>query len=203
MNIWFTSDPHYFHKNIAGKEVSEWKSGYRDFKDEKEMSRHIVKVWNETVQEDDILYCLGDWSFQGMENALNFRNQLICKNIHLILGNHDNHIRDNKNIPGTDVWLHELFTSINHVFTIKHGKQELFLSHYSHQVWNGSHKGVIHLFGHSHDSLKGVGKSMDVGIDSAKRILGAYRPFSIEEVISLMSKVEINFIDNHNKDTNK
>ena len=34
-NIWFTSDPHYMHRNIAGPKVSKWGGGYRDFDDEK------------------------------------------------------------------------------------------------------------------------------------------------------------------------
>lgn len=236
MNIWFTSDPHYFHKNIAGPKVSSWKSGYRDFEDEKEMSRHIVKVWNQTVKEDDILYCLGDWCFAGIQNIWNFRKQLRCKNIHLILGNHDEHIRKNKELPNcfwntdyenikyldgtfsrdvqevndtlTSDETHkkanakDVFSSVQDVLTIKHGQHTFFLSHYSHQIWHHSHKGIIHLFGHSHDSIQGIGKSMDVGIDSAKRILGEYRPFSIEEIIYIMDKKEIKEIDHHNTKTN-
>ncbi len=203
--VWFTSDPHYFHKNISGPKVSSWKSGYRNFENEIEMSRHIVKVWNQTVAEDDILYCLGDWCFQGSHNIWNFRKQLRCKTIHLCLGNHDEHIRKNARITdkeGNEIcFAQDLFTSIQDVLQVKHGNHEFFLSHYSHQVWNGSHKGLIHLFGHSHDSIKGIGKSMDVGIDSAKRILGEYRPFSIEEVIQLMNKIPLVLVDHHNEKT--
>src|SRR3989338_4180625 len=157
-NIWFTSDPHYWHKNIAGPKVSSWKSGYRDFNDEVEMSRHIVKVWNQTVAEDDILYCLGDWCFQGKKNIWNFRKQLRCKNIHLVLGNHDEHIRKNIILPNvyqllddadshlcyldnyTDecsaVYSHEIFSSVQEVKTVKHGQHTFFLSHYAHRIWH-------------------------------------------------------------------
>lgn len=227
--IFFTSDPHYFHKNIAGAKVSSWKDGYRNFNDEKEMSRHIVKVWNQAVSEDDILYCLGDWSFGGIKNIWNFRKQLRCKNIHLVLGNHDEHIRKNIVLPNVHqvyndfhnidkifidekpnpeqsklyVEAQELFSSVQDVLTVKHGSHTFFLSHYSHRIWKGSHKGVIHLYGHSHDSLDNsgnyYGKSMDCGIDSAKRILGEYKPFSIEEIISIMEKRDIKTIDKHEK----
>jgi calcineurin-like phosphoesterase family protein len=224
--IFFTSDTHYFHKNIAGPKVSVWKSGYRDFEDEKEMSRHIVKVFNETVAEDDILYHLGDFSFGGIQNIWNFRKQLNCKTIHLILGNHCNHIRDNKILPNVytqdendnifkfydgspdpacfnyEVKAQELFTSVQDVLTVKHGQNTFFLSHYSHRTWLGSHKGIIHLWGHSHDTLPMYGKSMDVGIDVAKRLLCEYRPFSIEEIINIMNKRDVKLVDHHNENTN-
>ncbi len=223
-NIWFTSDTHYFHKNIAGPKVSTWKSGYRNFEDEKEMSRHIVKVFNQTVKEDDILYHCGDWSFGGTQNIWNFRKQLRCKNIHLIHGNHDTHIKKDIELPnckraelyssifidgepiGGDtcdyVLLSSLFVSTNDTLTVKHGNHTFFLSHYSHRVWEGSHKGIIHLYGHSHGSIPDYGKSMDCGIDVAKRLLGDYRPFSIEEIIQIMDRKEITFPDHHDSKTN-
>ena len=176
------------------------------------MSRHIVKIWNQIVSEEDILYCLGDWSFAGIDNIKNFRNQLRCQTIHLVLGNHDDHIRKNKIITSTDnignnyVQVQSLFSSVNEALTVKHGKHMFYLNHYAHRVWYGSHKGCIHLYGHSHDSLdknnQFWGKSMDCGIDSAYRILGEYRPFSIEEVISIMDKRDIRFVDAHDKETN-
>ncbi len=214
--IFFTSDTHYFHKNIAGPKVSKWKSGYRDFEDEKEMSRHIVKIFNEIVAEDDILYHLGDWSFGGIENIWNFRKQLRCKNIHLCYGNHDNHIINNKDIPENqfeesfnwsqysrkeelDFKLQDLFQSTQDTIEVKHRKHKFFMSHYKHAVWPSNNKGVIHLYGHSHSSAEGwkIGKSMDVGIDNAKKLLGEYKPFSIEEVISIMDKIEIKKVDHH------
>jgi hypothetical protein len=39
--------------------------------------------------------------------------------------------------------------------------------------------------------------SMDVGIDSAYRILGEYRPFSYDEIARIMAKREHNPVDHH------
>lgn len=221
--IWFTSDTHFMHQNIAGPKVSKWKTGFRNFEDEIEMSRHIVKVFNQTVAEDDILYHLGDWSFGGQQNIWNFRKQLRCRNIHLVLGNHDEAIAKNKILPNVynpdepgvfvdgnpdpsvfklEVEARELFTSVQDVLTLKHDKHTFFMSHYAHRVWLGSHKGIIHLYGHSHNTLPDFGKSMDVGIDVAKKRLGEYRPFSIEEIIQIMDKKETEFPDHHEKSTN-
>ncbi len=223
--IWFTSDTHYWHRNIAGPGVSEWKEGYRNFADEAEMSRHLVKQINKYVNEDDILYHLGDWSFGGIQNVWNFRKQLNVKTIHLMLGNHDHHIEGNKVLPncfalketvgGETIFMdteneytrrvnaQEIFTSVNYVKTVIHDKFTFFMSHYSHRVWAGSHKGIIHLYGHSHNSLdQNWGKSMDVGMDSIYHMTTEYRPIEFSDVIKIMNKKPIQFLDHHNSKTN-
>jgi len=184
MNIWITSDSHYGHQNIVGSTISKWDSGYRNFTSLQEMNETLIKNINDKVKENDILYHLGDWSFGGIDNLYYFRKSLICKNIHLLLGNHDHLIvnKDKKLSDGTIINPYDLFTSVNHVFTGKIGKQYFHLSHYSHQIWPKSHHGSIHLFGHSHGTATPIGKSMDVGIDTHKE----FRPYHINEIITLV-----------------
>lgn len=229
-NIFFTSDTHAFHRNIAGPKVSQWKSGYRDFNDEYEMTAEIIKQINNTVDKDDTLYHLGDWSFGGIDKIWDFRKQINCKNIHLILGNHDYHIEHNKNIlienTSDNKILYNsynsrksdftyankntitasvkgLFSSVNYVKSVTIGKHKFFLSHFAHRVWDKSHHGIIHLYGHSHNSIdNNWGKSMDCGVDAAREISGAYRPFSLQEIIDIMDKREIKVLDHHNSSTN-
>ncbi len=198
MNIWFTSDTHFGHTNITGPKISNWSSGYRNFDSVYEMNMSLIEGINKYVKEDDILYHLGDWSFGGVQNILQFRNYIVCKNIHLILGNHDQHIID-KEIIHQDISFNpiELFTSVQDVLTLDIGKTKLFLSHYSHRVWLGSHKGVIHLYGHSHGSIPDFGRSMDVGVDVAFKKFGEYRPFNIGDITNIMSKRSIEKIDHH------
>jgi len=220
-NIFFTSDTHYWHRNIAGPKVSQWDKGYRDFNDEQEMSRELVKQINKHVKHDDILYHLGDWSFGGINNIWNFRKQINCKNIHLILGNHDHHIEHNKILPNCyyktytgqeltedktlySVASKQLFSSVQHVKAVTIGKHKFFLSHYAHRVWDKSHHGVIHLYGHSHASIDdNWGKSMDVGVDNARKLFGAYRPFYLEEILEIMNKREVKILDHHNSSTHE
>ncbi len=201
MNIWLTSDTHFGHTNIAGPKISNWTSGYRDFNSVHEMNMALVDGINKYVKEDDILYHLGDWSFGGVHNILQFRNYIVCKNVHLILGNHDQHIVD-KEIKYHDTSFNpiEIFSSVQDVLTLDIGKTKLFLSHYSHRVWLGSHKGVIHLYGHSHGSIPDYGKSMDVGVDVAFKKFGEYRPFNIGDITNIMSKRTIEKIDHHGED---
>jgi len=76
------------------------------------------------------------------------------------------------------------------------------MSHYSHRIWLGSHKGIIHLYGHSHGSIPDYGKSMDVGVDSIYNRIGEYRPISLREVLAFMKEKETYFPDHHNPETN-
>jgi len=102
-NIWITSDTHYNHKNIC-RGVTEWRmpdgstpiEQTRDFTDLEKMNAAIVNGINGVVMQDDVLIHLGDWSFGGFDSILEFWGRLMCKNIYLILGNHDKHIKNNK-----------------------------------------------------------------------------------------------------------
>lgn len=182
-NIWFTSDTHYQHKNLC-LGVSEWddkEKSCRKFQILEEMNELIVKNINDNVKENDTLYHLGDWSFGGIENIWEFRKRINCKNIHLIFGNHDHHIINDKilsncswsfnktnfiedfpnNIKfpdGTidhmfDVYTKDLFLSTQYYLDLKVGKQHLILSHYPIEEWDGIGHGYIHLHGHCHGKL--------------------------------------------------
>src|SRR3990167_3560740 len=142
---------HYWHKNIAGPKVSVWKDGYRGFEDEVEMSHHIVKVFNQTMKEEDILYHLGDWSFGGIQNIWNFRKQLRIKTIHLILGNHDQHIKGNKILPEIIIPARSIFTSVQNALDIVIDKREIFMNHYPYVTWPHKDKEAIMLHGHCVD----------------------------------------------------
>lgn len=198
--IWFTSDPHAYHKNIC-KGTSEWdinggeQQRVRDFINPEQMTEEIVKAWNKHVQWDDELWCLGDWSFGGFNNIKKFRDQINCRNIHLILGNHDHHIENNKEN------IRDLFSSVQYYKELSLHGHKVVLLHYGMRVWNKSHKGAIHLFGHSHNTLPPHGKSMDVGVDCAFERFGVYRPFSWMEIQSIMSKRESEIVDHHNSRT--
>jgi len=203
-NIWFTSDTHFGHKNIvrgtSGWDLTGSHQSTRDFDTLEEHNYALLKSINSVVKSDDILYHLGDWSFGGHENIKRFRDQINCREIHLIFGNHDQHIEP------SDSPYRGLFASCNYVKQISVnvdrkfgvvGKQKFFLSHYSHRVWNQSHHGIIHLYGHSHNTLPGLGRSMDVGVDTNNLF-----PYHIDEIMQIMSKIPVKIVDHHNEKTN-
>ena len=217
-NVWITSDTHYGHKNIC-RGVTSWNiedidvhhAGVRDFDTLEQMNEAVVNGINNHVKENGVLIHLGDWSFGGIENILEFRKQVKCNNIYLILGNHDHHIERDTIIDIGDTYTcpTELFTKVSErlqfkvQFNRKTRGKEFFCSHYAHRVWDKSHHGIMHCFGHSHGSLDHLewGKSMDVGIDCAFKLFGEYRPFNIREVYEILKDRDVKFIDHHNENT--
>jgi len=157
------------------------------------MNTALTKTINMYVKPEDTLYFLGDFCFGGHQNTPAYRHSIQCNDIRLCRGNHDKKI---------DLYKH-LFTSVEDVMWCKERKDRpIFMSHYAHRIWEHSHKGVIHLYAHSHDSIPDWGKSMDIGVDVAYRLFGEYRPFSIEEIIKIMDKREVNYVDHHERRTN-
>jgi len=214
-NIWFSSDWHLGHKNIVSG-CSEWKNKFacRNFNTLREHDETIINTINKYVKEDDILYFLGDFSMGGRESVLKYRRMINCRTIHLCLGNHDLHIRKNA-IFSDGTRAHDLFTSIQERITKKIAKQSFVLDHYAMRTWDKGHYGAIMLHGHSHDSLipyekflqiadekqiyktGDLYKQMDVGLESAFRIFGEWRPFHINEIKEIMEH-RINLgVDHH------
>lgn len=100
--VFIFSDPHYNHKNIC-LGTTEWdlnrRNKVRDFSSLEKMNDTIINNINNCAGINDILICLGDFAFGGVESIYAFRSRLICKNIYLVYGNHDEHIINNKRIP--------------------------------------------------------------------------------------------------------
>jgi len=188
--VFFTSDTHYNHTNLV-RGITKWSGGntVRDFDTLEYMNSTIVDNINHLVGENDILFHLGDWSFGGFESIEEFRSRIVCKNIHLVLGNHDHHISKNKG--GSQ----ELFSSVNDVLMLtlvrpgknrgdKHIKSRFLLSHYPFASWMGMADFVIHLHGHMHSSpIDKIhkGKAMDAGLDG-----NDLDPYLSEEIVKLM-----------------
>jgi calcineurin-like phosphoesterase family protein len=193
--LWFTSDTHFNHANIC-RGTTEWDKSkpnhFRDFDSLGEMNDRLVAGINAVVSENDILFHLGDWSFGGFESIREFRSRLNCKNIHLVLGNHDHHIGRNKD------GVQDCFVSVNHlvnlvvkwnVGTLNQKEAQFVLMHFPIASWENLGRGVIHLHGHVHlpnHRRVGNGKVMDVGVDG-----NGLEPIGLEEVLSIMKKQPI------------
>jgi calcineurin-like phosphoesterase family protein len=199
------SDPHYGHVNLCSA-TSVWKdfSRCRKFESLDEMNDWIVNRINSVVGQDDELYCLGDWSFGGIENIWNFRKRIICSTIYEVLGNHDDHIRNNKQLPnckfndwypGEDSFngdynlnAQEIFMSVDSLLELTIGKQLIITCHHPIDHWRDAEKGSIMLHGHLHGKLNNCETNLkyrrkDVGIDCGG-------PFSLDEILEEMNKCQ-------------
>ncbi len=183
-NIWFTSDHHFGHTNIIRYDG-------RPYTTVEEMDADLIVRWNETVAPSDIVYHLGDiFLYKQVDQARAVRAQL-QGTIRLIRGNHE----------GTGEAMKEGFEWIRDYHELKlpdpdaeGGKQLLVLCHYAFRVWNKSHRGSFHLYGHSHGSLPDDphARSIDVGC-----MLHDYRPISYARVKEIMATKQWKPVDHH------
>lgn len=188
-NIWFASDYHFLHANVI-------KYDNRPFEDVLEMNEVLIDNWNELVDDKDIVFYLGDLSFERNGNETkNIVDQLKGK-IHYILGNHD----DEKKIAK----LNRFETISDYVNLLvddednPRKKQGIIMMHYPILSWDKAHHGDWHLHGHCHQSLANKKieyynrKVLDVGCNG-----WGYKPVSYNEIKNIMNTKDIENVDHH------
>lgn len=79
--VWFTSDLHFYHKNII-------QYCDRPYKDVFAMNETLIANYNYFVKEGDFAFILGDFAFAGKEVVENLLTKMNGRKI-LVLGNHD------------------------------------------------------------------------------------------------------------------
>ena len=148
------------------------------------MNNTIFDNINRLVREKDELYILGDcllpfdkqhWkkSFQWMKDQIN------CKNISLIVGNHDPKLKNGLPKKELDYFFDQVAISL--MLKDHETNTEMWLSHYAHRVWPKSHFNSIHLYAHSHYTLPDNPNtlSLDIGIDA---VAGRKTGYTYEEL---------------------
>jgi calcineurin-like phosphoesterase family protein len=171
--IYFTSDHHFGHKNII-------KFSKRPFKDVEEMDEFMIQKWNEKVNPEDKVYHLGDVGLNAPGKLRKILDRLNGK-IYLINGNHE---KSAQACEDRFEWIKDYYELVIKDEEFKKGQQLIVLSHYAMRVWNASHWGTYHLYGHSHGSLRDdpTMRSFDVGVDCHD-----FSPLSYEEVKAIMN----------------
>jgi calcineurin-like phosphoesterase family protein len=184
--IYFTSDTHFGHSKII--EHCE-----RPFTNVHIMDQVIFDRINESVGVDDTLYMLGDFCFRG-KKPIEYRSRIVCKNVHLIFGNHDKKKDYELFRDGTMSG----FSSVQDVTEIIYCNQRIFLSHYPHRSWPASHKDSYHLYGHVHSRLdhedrQSSRKTLDVGVDNTINYNKPFaQPWSFKEIQKLFNAKDKN-----------
>lgn len=140
--IWFTSDLHFGHRNIINFCNRPWENTTQ-------MEKGLIENWNNTVDDNDIVFVLGDtfW-FNDSHRIRKVLAQLKGKDIYLIPGNHDDfdsyHRVDDPRIHLCADVVCCWFTEENKPI------KEVWLSHYPMMTWPHRERNVIQLFGHIH-----------------------------------------------------
>ena len=193
MKIWFTSDTHYWHKNII-------QYSNRPVEGIEAMNALLIKNWQERVKEDDLVYHLGDFFFCGAVKAAAILKQLPGRKI-WIRGNHDSKVNT----------LGYFFEEVTHYKMIyvdipyedeeekpQVYHQPIVLFHFPIASWDGMAHGSWHLHGHCHGSFPDNGSlRMDVGVDCWNM-----SPVSVEEITKEMVMRTVVPVDHHDKREN-
>jgi calcineurin-like phosphoesterase family protein len=149
--IWLTGDYHFGHGNII-------RYCKRPFRDYKEMDRTIIRNHNTLINDDDLVFYVGDFCFNHRSNE--YARQLNGKIIY-IGGNHDSEslIRGLMlNYTGLDIWV-------------------------THNPRDHDPDVPLNLVAHVHDKWKiqkiGNTTLVNVGID-----VWGYKPVLLDEIIA-------------------
>lgn len=178
--IFYTSDPHYHHRNII-------KYCSRPFSSIEEMHEQLIERWNAKVSDTDDVYLLGDFVFAKQNEAQIVAQKILDQlngNIYFVPGNHDSKpikIMTQQLNPAGVRYGKKGWKDVSPLMEIKDNGRHVVLCHFQMKVWNRSHHGSYHLFGHSHGSLEGTTQSTDVGVDCWD-----FTPVTLDECIERM-----------------
>jgi calcineurin-like phosphoesterase family protein len=178
--IYFISDTHFNHKGSL-----LWNNGTvrPQFASVDEMNELMIRNWNNTVKDNDIVYFLGDFAYKCSVRSAEDIFRSLNGTKHLVKGNHDYKIatkfKDWASISDIN--------QVDYVDTVTDSKIEIILCHYPMISWRHSNHGSIHLHGHTHGSIqdKNLGvKRFDVSVECIN-----YTPISIEDVVKMANNV--------------
>ena len=182
MSTLFTSDLHYFHRNVIKYCNRPW-----DFENQ---TAELIARWNSRVQPGDTVVSLGDFAFAGPSkvDVVGEILDLLNGEKFIVRGNHCDKKLWARLAARADV------LEVTDYAEFKINKQKICMSHYPMVVWNGSHYGSWMLHGHCHGSYQPThGRILDVGIDNhPERTV-----WTFEEIEEYMSAREWRAEDHH------
>jgi calcineurin-like phosphoesterase family protein len=190
MQVWFTADTHFGHGNIikycqrpfmSPEELSAVRADPRArlrLSDEtvRRHDRALLDAINSRVQPDDTLWVVGDFCWGGLTEARHYRDQIQCRTVYLVWGNHDRYE------------IAPAFSDTMEQGMVRVEGQEIWLNHYPMRSWNKAFHGSWHLYGHVHGRLRREDDARpatlvkDVGVDAC-----GYRPWSFAELAGYMA----------------
>jgi len=151
MRTWFTADTRFGLDRMIGE-------GKRPFASVALMDAALIRNWNETVEEDDEVWHLGDFGSETSADYLRWVFAALKGRKRLVQGNWDEAFPQTLALP----WAAppEKFLSL------QVGGAEAFLCHYPMLEWPRRREGAIHLHGHAHGHPSGDAACTDVGVDA-------------------------------------
>ncbi|CAA2104576.1 metallophosphoesterase [Methylobacterium sp. Leaf102] len=154
--VHFTADSHVGHQALI---LSPRMQTQRPFASLHEHDETLVERWNAVVHPDDTVWHLGDFAYRCTETyALAIFLRLNGRKL-LIRGNHE---RIGERLPWAEPVRDVAMIALPDPAGVM---RSIWLSHYPHVSYPRSHRGGLHLHGHSHGSVPGTATRADVGVD--------------------------------------
>ena len=179
--IYFTSDTHFFHKNIL-----EYCPERKNFASSvEEMNDILIQRWNSKVNHGDDVYFFGDFIFNKNPETIKATFGALKGNIYFIKGNHDDkQVTRNLSVPVMDSVMFNL------------DGVKIYLNHYPNST-KAYEKFNFMLCGHVHDKWDQKRKfeivngnkcwtpMINVGVD-----VRDYEPISLDEVMEIWKQIK-------------
>ena len=183
-NYFVTSDTHFWHDFIAG---------FRNYDSREQMNEDMIRIWNNTVSEDDVVIIIGDVSFGTPAKTEQVLRRLNGEII-VVLGNHDGMIQKKRERFGVETCIYLEILLEEEVDEVDN---KVVMMHYPIASWNNMATGSIMLHGHCHGSLKSKfckGRIQDVGWDVY------HKPMNLRGMIAtIMNTKKIHVNDHHGR----
>lgn len=136
---YYISDLHLGHENVI-------KFDNRPFSNIQEMEDIIIERWNNRVTKDDIVYILGDFSWEKEDGWLRVLDKLNGNKV-LIKGNHD--------LKNYSASLKRKFIDIKDYKEIGDNGHRVIMCHYPMPFYRSNYNSnIYHLYGHLHVTLE-------------------------------------------------
>lgn len=183
----------------SGRSLQHWKPGKASVA---RMDDGLIARINEVVPVDATLWIVGDFAITGSKaDARRYREAIRCRDLRIVWGNHDKrhhlmpvfqhqyeavmvHVTPHGTLTEPEIQASKELRRAAHKRDWRRSSTRIFLNHYPQAVWHHAHRGVFHLYGHSHGNFEPWraehmphALAMDVGIDCWE-----YRPLPFSEI---------------------
>lgn len=186
MKTYFTSDWHIGHKNII-------RLGERPFENEGQMSATLIQNYNEVIQDDDLVYFVGD-IFWNHQLAPYYVQSLKGHKI-LILGNHDKGFKEKGRDKYRQFYYDAGFIHIYTCDSIPVGKYEVMINHFPYQNNDPNQRYRDHrlpdngkwlIHGHIHQNGFVKDRQINVSVE-----MWDYKPVSLDTIQAIIDNTYI------------
>lgn len=176
--IYYISDTHFRDKKIFDK-------CNRPFDSVEDMEKQVIKRWNNKINDEDIVYVLGDIGQDEDISTISIFKTLKGHK-HLIVGNHDHQMLE-------EIRNSNVFESIKFIDLITDDDYKVCICHYPLMDWMEFNRDGLLVYGHIHNKTEKNGyayklmkeyykdlKAFNAGVD----VIG-FEPRTLKELMML------------------